>query len=193
VIRQYTAWECVEHILRSREAHVWWTGTLSLSFPEVSSVLALIESESVKGGMGFKVGDSELFFPGELGGGPSMSFGCFHWPIHRPPFWACTASSILNSSGGGKIGSAATSMTSPTSCATSSPGSVTTRYLCAARKFNQLARFSCMSFMIGLISSPNPVVGALLASFATLDCSSTSIEGGCGDRGDGSGLVSAQL
>jgi len=54
----------------------------SLSIPEVSSVLALIESESVKGGMGFGVGDSELFFPGELGGGPSMSFWLF--PLTHP-------------------------------------------------------------------------------------------------------------
>jgi len=46
-----------------------------------------------------------------------------------------------------------------------------------------------MSFIIGLISSPNPVVGALLASFATLDWPSTSIEGGCDDMGDGSSLA----
>jgi len=49
----------------------------SLSFLGVSSVLALIESESVKGGMGFGVGDSEPFFPGELGGRLSGPFGCF--------------------------------------------------------------------------------------------------------------------
>jgi len=51
---------------------------LSLSFPEVSSVLALNESESVERGMGFGVEDSEPFFSGELGGGPSASVGCFH-------------------------------------------------------------------------------------------------------------------
>jgi len=45
--------------------------------------------------------------------------------------------------------------------------------------------------MIGLISSPNPVVGALLASFVTLDCSSTSIRGGSDDRGGEPGLASA--
>jgi len=49
----------------------------SLSFPEVTSVLALVDSESVKGGMGFGVGDSGPFFPGEPCGGPSAPFGCF--------------------------------------------------------------------------------------------------------------------
>jgi len=53
-------------------------GQAHFSFPEVGSVLALIESESVKGGMGFGVGDSEPFFPGQLGGRPNTSFGCFH-------------------------------------------------------------------------------------------------------------------
>ena len=47
-----------------------------------------------------------------------------------------------------------------------------------------------MPFIIGLISSHNPVVGPLLASFVPLHCSSTSIEGGRDDRGDGSGLAS---
>jgi len=76
-----------------------------LSFPEVSSALALIESESVKGGSG--VGDSEPFFPGELGGGPSASF-----VVSIDPSIDCLYCFLY--SGGGKVGSAAKSMTFPT-------------------------------------------------------------------------------
>ena len=161
----------------------------SLSFAEVGRVLPLIESESVKGGLGFGEGDSEPFFPGE----PGASFGCFHGPIHALPFGAFTVPSSLCSSGGGKAGSASRSMCSSTSGTTGSPDSVTTRYPCAARRERkdiQLARFSCTSFMIGLISSPSPVVSALVATCVAWDCSSIFVEGGDNGR-DGSGLASA--
>ena len=54
----------------------------SFSFAGVGVVLPLIESESVKGGLGFGMGDSCPFFPGEPGGGTRMSFGRFFFPIH---------------------------------------------------------------------------------------------------------------